>query len=372
MKQIPHYSDYLAADDGTIYSTKRTPNTVCKVTSETDGSPPRVQIKRDGASGNHYVPVVVLVASAYLGDHPRELSVMNLDGDLRNCRPDNVAWVDPANPAAWIDGTAPIPGFPGYFAHESGTIFSCRRGRVVRALQPIATSNGDDMSVAMFDAGGKERLVRAGLAVCSAFWGDLNGTVVYADGDRKNLAASNLSWGQGSEDLKHIPEGARSIPGFPGYFIDEHAVVYTTVAGSMKSGSVFRLTPSLDLADYWCVTLRQDGIQKRRRIHVLVAMAFHGVKEIASLMARHLDDDRDNNHYSNIAWGTHEENMADRDRNGTTARGPHLSKLTDDDIREIRRRCDAGEKHQLVARSYRLRGLAVSNIAARKTFQYVA
>jgi hypothetical protein len=371
VQQIPHYSDYLAADDGTIYSTKRTPNTVCKVTSETADSPPRVQIRRDGSSGNHYVPVAVLVASAYLGDQPEELSVMHLDGDLRNCRPDNVAWVNPADPAAWIDGTASVPGFPGYFAHESGAIFSCRRGRVVRSLQLVVTSSGDDVSVVMFDAGGKERLVRASLAVCSAFWGDLNGTVVYADGDRGNLTSDNLSWAQGSEDLKRVPDRARPVPGFPGYFIDEHATVYTTVAGSMREGSVFRLTPSLDLADYWCVTLRQNGIQKRKRIHVLVAMAFHGVKKNAALMARHLDDDRDNNHYSNIAWGTHEENMADRDRNGTTARGPHLSRLSDDDIREIRRRCDAGEKHHLVAHSYRLRGSAVANIAARKTFQNV-
>jgi hypothetical protein len=76
-------------------------------------------------------------------------------------------------------------------------------------------------------------------------------------------------------------------------------------------------------------------------------------------------------HYYSQQRGMHEENMADRDRNGTTARGPHLSRLSDDDIREIRRRCDAGEKHHLVAHSYRLRGSAVANIAARKTFQNV-
>ena len=371
MQQIPHYSGYRAADDGTIYSVKRTPNIVCKVTSETNDSPPRVQITRDDMTANRYIPVAVLVASAYLGEQPPGISVMHLDGDIRNCHPSNLAWVDPANPAEWIDDTMPVPGFPGYFAHESGTIFSSRRGRVVRALQPVVTSGGDDVSVTMFNDNGKERLVRLAVAVCSAFWGDLNGTIVYEDGDRGNISRDNLSWAQGSEDLKSIPEGAQPIPGFPGYFIDEHAVVYTTVAGSMKEGSVFRLTPSLDLADYWCVTLRQNGIQKRKRIHVLVAMAFHGVKKNAALMARHLDDDRDNNHYSNIAWGTHEENMADRDRNGTTARGPHLSRLSDDDIREIRRRCDAGEKHHLVAHSYRLRGSAVANIAARKTFQNV-
>ena len=63
MQQIPHYSGYRAADDGTIYSVKRTPNIVCKVTSETADSPPRVQITRDDMTANRYIPVAVLVAS---------------------------------------------------------------------------------------------------------------------------------------------------------------------------------------------------------------------------------------------------------------------------------------------------------------------
>lgn len=371
MNVIPNYSDYRATADGRILSTKRSPPTVCKVTGHSENSPPRVQIRRDDKPSNHFVSVAILVASAYHGEQPEEVAVMHLDGDFANCDSSNLSWVDPSEPQEWLEGTAAIPGFPGYFAHESGAIFSTRRGRIVRQLRLIDTSGGSDVSVVMFDEAGKERLVRAGAAICAAFIGDLNGQVAYADGDRRNLSGTNLSWVPDSEDLGVLPDTAKPIPGFPGYFVGEDAVVYTTVALSTKKESVFRLTPSLNMRDYWSVTLRKDGKQRRTAVHVLVAMAFHGVKKDPALVARHLDDDRDNNHYTNIAWGTHQENMTDRDRNGSTARGPNLRDLSDDDIREIRRRCDAGEKSFVVGRDYRLRHAVISNIAARKTFTTV-
>lgn len=372
MKEIPQYSSYRATEDGTIFSVKRSEPSACKVTSHSQVSSPQVQIQRDDRSGNHFVPVAVLVASAFHGFHGDGVAVMHLDGDLTNCTAANLAWVDPLDPSSWIEDTAPIPGFPGYFAHATGAIFSARRGRVVRQLELTSTSDGKDVSVVVFNEAGKERLIRAGALMCSAFLGDLNGSVAYADGDRRNIALENVSWVDGSEDIGTLPTDAKAIPGYPGYFVDESAVVYSTVSLSTRASSVFRLTASLDLYGYWCVTLRRDGKQKRIRVHVLVAMAFHGVKDDPKLVARHLDDDRDNNHVSNIEWGTHAENMADRDRNGKTARGSKLHGLTDDDVRDIRRRCDAGEKPFAVGREYGLRHDTTSNIAARRTFTNVS
>ena len=63
--------------------------------------------------------------------------------------------------------------------------------------------------------------------------------------------------------------------------------------------------------------------------------------------------------------------MLDRDRNGTTARGPRLQTLTDADVIAIRQRCDAGEKPGRVGKDYRLRAEVVANIAARRTFTNV-
>ena len=372
MREIPHYSSYRATKDGKIFSVKRSEPSICKVTSHSQVSPPQVQIQRDGRSGNHFVPVAVLVASAFHGCQGDGVAVMHLDGDLTNCAAANLTWVDPFDPSSWIEDAAPIPGFPGYFAHAAGAIFSTRRGRVVRQLELTPTSDGKDVSVVVFDEAGKERLIRAGALMCSAFRGDFNGSVAYADGDRQNIALENVSWVGGSEDIGTLPSSAKVIPGYPGYFVDEDAVVYSTASLSTRTSSVFRLTPNLDLYGYWCVSLRRDGKQKRIRIHVLVAMAFHGVKADPKLVARHLDDDRDNNHYSNIAWGTHEENMLDRDRNGTTARGPRLQALTDEDVITIRRRCDEGEKPWRVGKDYRLRAEVIANIAARRTFTNVS
>lgn len=364
MKQIPNFSNYRASEDGTIFSVKRATPTVCKITRDGDG-PPRVQIQRDDSVRNSYVPVALLVASAFHGARDDAMAIMHLNGDFGMPSADNLVWVDPRDPSTAIEDAAAIPGFPGYFALTSGRIFSARRGRIVRELTHTPTNSGGDWSVVMFDASGQERLVRVAHVVCSAFYGDENGTVEFADGDRKNFSAENLSWAIGSEDLKVIPEGAKPIPSFPGYFVNEDAVVYTSIA---RQGSVFRLTPSLNERNYWCVTLRRDGAQIRKCVHVLVALAFLGEKSDPSLHARHLDDDRNNNHVSNIAWGTHQDNMEDRDRNGGTARGPKLAALTDDDIRTIRARCDAGEKPHYVAQDYGLRGPVIANIARRKTF----
>lgn len=59
------------------------------------------------------------------------------------------------------------------------------------------------------------------------------------------------------------------------------------------------------------VSIREGGVSKQRKLHVLVARAFipnpHGYP-----MVRHKDDDGLNNHVSNLMWGTHWDNVADR------------------------------------------------------------
>ena len=53
---------------------------------------------------------------------------------------------------------------------------------------------------------------------------------------------------------------------------------------------------------------------------------------------RHLDGNPSNNNLENLCWGTVEENMADRDRHGTTAIGiKHgRAKLTESNVIDIR------------------------------------
>lgn len=85
---------------------------------------------------------------------------------------------------------------------------------------------------------------------------------------------------------------------------------------------------------------------RARHVHVLVAAAFIGPRP-AGMQIRHLDGDRENNRAENLAYGTPAENARDRLSHGTNGR-----KLTEDEVRTIRQRRDAGETLSRIASSY--------------------
>lgn len=58
---------------------------------------------------------------------------------------------------------------------------------------------------------------------------------------------------------------------------------------------------------YWRVSIGQ--------VHRLVCLAFHGAPESPDLVARHLNDDKDDNRPENVAWGTQSQNALDSRRN---------------------------------------------------------
>jgi hypothetical protein len=73
----------------------------------------------------------------------------------------------------------------------------------------------------------------------------------------------------------------------------------------------------VDASGYYRLGLRDaDGVRRNRRVHVLVAEAFHGPRP-DGFVARHLDGDSLNNRQGNLAWGTVLENAADQAAHGT-------------------------------------------------------
>jgi hypothetical protein len=82
---------------------------------------------------------------------------------------------------------------------------------------------------------------------------------------------------------------------------------------------------------YYCISIYQDGKRKTIPIHRIVGETYlpnpDNLPEID-----HKDDNRFNNHYTNLEWVTGEEN---RDRARQSGISPH--KLTDDDVRYIRK-----------------------------------
>jgi hypothetical protein len=88
---------------------------------------------------------------------------------------------------------------------------------------------------------------------------------------------------------------------------------------------------------------------------------------------RHLNGNRADARLSNLCWGTYAENGQDRVKHGTQVRGSrqHLAKVTEDDVREIRKLRLAGMTAAAIARRYNLTDVAVFYMCSRKTWSHV-
>lgn len=112
-------------------------------------------------------------------------------------------------------------------------------------------------------------------------------------------------------------EAWAAIPGYEEtYRISSLGRVYSSPRPRTAGGL---LTWSPDRYGYPRVTLVQDGRQRKIRVHVLVMLTFVGPtprgKEI-----RHLNGDSADPRLTNLAFGTHRENMADAIAHGRTTR----------------------------------------------------
>lgn len=114
------------------------------------------------------------------------------------------------------------------------------------------------------------------------------------------------------------------------------------------------------------------GVKKRDYLHALVMEAFVGPLP-QGLVTRHLDGDKTNNSLANLAYGTYAENMLDRVKHGGGNHGSRhgMSKLTEEQVREIRGKVSLGWKPAYVAGQYGVSRRLVTMIAAGKRWTHV-
>lgn len=82
----------------------------------------------------------------------------------------------------------------------------------------------------------------------------------------------------------------------------------------LKRGRI--LKPFKNKRGYLILALSKNGNLRTRAVHKLVALAFIG-EPFGNQVVRHLDGDSENNHFTNLKYGTHSENSKDAVRHGT-------------------------------------------------------
>lgn len=147
------------------------------------------------------------------------------------------------------------------------------------------------------------------------------------------------------------PYAVADLRGFPGYRVSTTGEVF---------GKRFdeRMSPEVGEQGHQRVMLYRDGTSRRELIHRLVLSTF--VREPKDgEQACHWDGDPGNNRLSNLRWGTPEENWRDRVAVG---HGRSWSKLSPDQVVEIRARAATGTSAESLAPQYGVSGTQIRNI----------
>ncbi len=171
----------------------------------------------------------------------------------------------------------------------------------------------------------------------------------------------------------------QDIPGFPGYRVGIDGTVWSCWKGGGKHARRIMvdkwklLKPTPMKSGHLHLNISTpDGKRIYVLVHHLVLQAWHGFCP-EGLEARHLNDNPTDNQLSNLRWGTRTQNIDDRKKNGSWICGSASSnaKITDDQVREILRRCVNGEKQRVVAADYGIHQSEVSRIVRAKRWAHM-
>lgn len=112
---------------------------------------------------------------------------------------------------------------------------------------------------------------------------------------------------------------------------------------------------------------------KTHYIHATVLRAFCGPPPFPGAEGCHNDGNRGNNALTNLRWGSRQDNVDDRLRHGRQQFGTRVrrSKLTEQQVREMRAQYRAGKGTHLLAREYGLSTHTTWCAVTGKTWRHV-
>lgn len=121
------------------------------------------------------------------------------------------------------------------------------------------------------------------------------------------------------------------------------------------------------------VRVKINGQRTMVGAHVLTCWAFHGPCP-PGLECCHKDGVPDHNVPDNLYWGTRAQNIEDQRRHGVYQQGSRsgLAKLTEDQVREIRRLyAEGGHSNYSLADQFGVNHATVWQILSRRTWKHV-
>lgn len=138
-----------------------------------------------------------------------------------------------------------------------------------------------------------------------------------------------------------------------------------------KAGAPGRvLKPSTNSRGYDQLSLYRRGSRRPICVHILVAETFHGPRP-PGMQVNHIDGIKGNNRPGNLEYVSPGGNTRHAFAMGLLGRGEthHLSKLTAQEVLEIRARKSSGEMGAELAREYGTSRSNISTIAARRSWK---
>lgn len=111
---------------------------------------------------------------------------------------------------------------------------------------------------------------------------------------------------------------AKIILGYPNYAITENGKVWSDYKMRTKGDGFLKPAPNSNGYLQVCLAIGGEG-QRKYLVHRLVATAFcQNANPDSKVEINHKDLCRSHNHYSNLEWTTHEENIGHSYENRTT------------------------------------------------------
>lgn len=166
----------------------------------------------------------------------------------------------------------------------------------------------------------------------------------------------------------------KPIPGFPLYEASEFGRVRrslkSTAITCTKPGRVLRLQKAPSNKNCGHYSLRKGGRTFNIRAGNIVLITFCKPKPSKRHECCHKNDDANNNHYTNLYWGTRKQNMRDAIKNGRTTKGSKntSAKLTEIQVAEIKKSTDKSNK---LAQRFLVSEATISRIKANKIWRHV-